>query len=726
MKRIFLLILIINISIEAFCDWQTVIDPNSTWEYFLGNSEPDTNWYKPDFNAENWLQSTGGFGYGDNDDHTTISHVNSLYIRTDFTIANKEIIKSIILSADYDDGFIAYLNGIEIARSYNLKNSGDKIAFNYSNFEDHEASIYRGEKPEQYSLDIKLLKLLINGENTLSIQVQNVSKTSSDMSSNFFLTVDIDTTKQIYKNPPSWFEAPMNLTESHLPIVILNTYGLNIPDEPKIKADMKIIKNGDGLINRISDTIYDFSGRIGIEMRGQSSQYYYPKKQYGIEIHNTQGEDTSVCLLGLPKEEDWILNAPYGDKSLIRNAITYNIANKLGQWAPNCKFCEVVLNGEYMGVYILMEKIKRDKNRVSISKTTENHNSEDKLTGGYIIKVDKWNNNYEWWMSNNSFGNHNSVRYQYHYPKPLNITYNQKQYIQSFIEKFETSMLASNYKYGNDSYKNIINIESFVDFAIINEVGLNVDGYRLSSYMHKDADSKGGKLKMGPVWDFNLAYGNDNYYNHGKTNGWQIEFFNENDSYSNPWWWFRIWDDSEFRSKFMSRYKELRQNTLSDNNIDKMIDSLVNNIKTPSARNFQRWDILGKQVWPNHYVGDTYNQEISYLKSWIKQRLTWIDSNISVPTGIMVNSEKLNVKYFPNPVIDELNISFSLDRKETIEMKFYSLNGQQISSYKYNNLTIGENEITYNISELNLNTGHYLCVLKSDSFIKSFIITKKL
>ena len=239
-----------------------------------------------------------------------------------------------------------------------------------------------------------------------------------------------------------------NFTQSNLPIVIIETYGQNIPDEPKITVDMGIIFNGPGEINYLTDPFNDYDGIVGIEKRGSSSQWFFPKDQYAFETRDAEGNNLNVSLLGLPAENDWILHAPYSDKSLMRNVLTYKWANEMGAYAPRTVFCEVILNGDYQGVYVLMEKIKRDENRVDIAEMDENDLAGDSLTGGYIIKIDKnegagnagWESEFPPYP-----GAWQEVYYQYHYPKPENIKYQQKQYIQQFVNNFETVMNSSNF-----------------------------------------------------------------------------------------------------------------------------------------------------------------------------------------------------------------------------------------------------------------------------------------
>ena len=177
-------------------------------------------------------------------------------------------------------------------------------------------------------------------------------------------------------------------SSSNLPIIFIDTDGQQIIDDERITANMGIIYNGAETRNNISDTFNEYNGNIAIELRG-SMALLFPKKSYRFETHNDQGEDLNVSLLDMPSENDWILYAPFVDLSMIRNVLVYDISNDIGRYASRTRLCELVLNGNYQGVYVLMEKIKRDNNRVDIAAMNENDTAGDSLTGGYIIKIDK-------------------------------------------------------------------------------------------------------------------------------------------------------------------------------------------------------------------------------------------------------------------------------------------------------------------------------------------------
>ena len=179
------------------------------------------------------------------------------------------------------------------------------------------------------------------------------------------------------------------LTNSNLPIVVLNTNNVTIPNTPKIPATMGIIWNQDDQNNSVTDSFNEYYGQIGIERRGSSSNSF-PAKSYSIETRSPLDSNHNVNIFQMPKDNDWILYAPYNDKSLIRNVLTYHLGNKLGHWSPRTQFCELILNGDYMGVYVFMEKIKINPGRVDIYENNMNDTEDNTLTGGYIFKIDKF------------------------------------------------------------------------------------------------------------------------------------------------------------------------------------------------------------------------------------------------------------------------------------------------------------------------------------------------
>ena len=410
--------------------------------------------------------------------------------------------------------------------------------------------------------------------------------------------------------------------EDKLPQIIINTNGGIIIDEPKISAAINISHAGE----------VSYTGNIGIEIRGASSQMF-PKKSYGIETWDENNSDINVSLLGLPAEEDWILYAPYSDKSLLRNVLNYDLSRDLGRYASRTVFVELTLNNQYQGVYVFMEKLKRNSERIAIDKLNFDENSGEDVTGGYILKIDKTSgsNIGNGYNELNSFPSKSgqNIFFLYEYPDAEIITTDQKAYISSYVTDFEAALASDNFTDANLGYASFIDIPSFIDFFLLNELSNNVDGYRISTYMHKD---RSGKLKMGPIWDFNLAFGNADYCSGGETNVWAYKFSERcpSDNLLVPFWWDRLLQDPYFVAQLKERWETLRGGVFSENSIIAKIDNYNNILEKAGAidANFKTWDVLGAYVWPNYYVGATYNEEIDYLNDWVRNRLTWMDDAI--------------------------------------------------------------------------------------------------
>ncbi len=433
-------------------------------------------------------------------------------------------------------------------------------------------------------------------------------------------------------------EQPVNWGEA-IPFVVVETGSGTIVDEPKIPAKMDIIQKGD---------TSHFS--IGIEYRGSTSQSF-DKKSYGIELWDSEGNDISLSVLGLPEEEDWILYGPYSDKTFFRNVITYDLARGLGHYSSRTRFIELQINGDYLGVYVFMEKLKRDKNRIDINKLKDDENSGEDLTGGYILKIDKstgdsdltgWEGNYDY-NSTNSFrsrydtdGNllpyaaygtkqSQETYFLYEYPDADDITPEQKDYIQSYMDTVEMSILGD----AGLAYEDYLDLSSFVDYFLLNELSHNPDAYRLSTFIYKD---KGGKLVAGPVWDYNIAWGNDSDSYRSSYDTWIYRYndYLSGDLWLVPFWWEVLVEDDAFRSLVKARWEDLRANDWSDSTLENMINQYYDELVKAEVvdRNYDRWRVLGVQLPFNGFVGQTYDEEIDFLKSWITKRTAWMDSQI--------------------------------------------------------------------------------------------------
>jgi hypothetical protein len=495
--------------------------------------------------------------------------------------------------------------------------------------------------------------------------------------------------------------AQVNFTSSDLPIVVINTNGQEIPDEPKIPAEMGIIYNGPGQINHLTDPFNEYNGRIGIERRGSTSQFLSDKKPYAVETRDANNESINVSILGLPSENDWVFLAPFSDKSLMRDVLTYTLARRIMPYASRSRYVEVVLNGNYQGVYAILERIKRDNNRVDIATLNPDENSGDDLTGGYILKIDKFEGVFNDGFPSNFSppGNPDGeIFFQYHYPRPDNISGPQKAYIQQFMHNFEQVMASDNYTHPQNGYPPLIDAGTFVDFFIINEITRNVDGYRLSTYFYKDKDSNDPRLKMGPVWDFNIALGNADYCAAWMTSGWAVDFNSvcPGDYWLIPFWWNRLREDPAFLQQVKTRWQQLRSGLFTNQEINATIDSLAGVVAQSQVRNFQRWPILGTWVWPNAYVGDTYQQEVDYLKLWLSNRLAWLDEAIDqLSTGTDEAAGHFAVSVYPNPAGERpVVFEFFLQTAGNLNLTLHDGAGRLIDRITVNAAT-GRNRIEW-------------------------------
>ena len=678
--RLTILLLMTNLIVAAqpVNHWETVVYNNDTWRYEIGNSEPPADWMQVGFNDMQWTIGTGGFGYGDYDDNTQIPITTSVYMRHIFQLVDTAAIKMAILHSDYDDAFVAYLNGVEIARR-NIGTVGIPPAFWHTADSYREAELYQGAAPEDFIFHGASLKNLIKeGANTLAIQVHNHSINSSDMSSNFFFSLGISDTSMHYGNPPNWFSAPTEIS-SNLPLIIINTNKTEeVFDEPRVAAQMGIIDNGPMQTNSTFDDFNGYNGRIEIEIRGASSQLF-PKKNYGFETQLANGENNNVSLLGMPEENDWILHGPYADKSLLRNVVAYHLARSTGHYAPRTRLCELVLNNDYRGVYILTERIKRDKNRVDIANLKAEDIMGDELTGGYILQIDRDN---EYIPNDGWYSGFPAWKfYAFDSPDFDVIQPEQSNYIQNYINDFEQMMNAPDYE---ENYRDYADVDSWVDYFLVTEIGKHIDAYKLSFFMYKDKDSNGGKLHFGPIWDFNLGFGNFDFDCPPQPAGWAYQF-HDFCQHPIPFWVEELTEISQVSHQIDCRWTEMRAGAWHTDTLMQLIDENVEILSDAQARNFERWQILGTYVWPNDFIGETYEEEVNFLKNWLTQRLNWMDANMLGNCDFFTDTDNVspisNLNIYPNPIDNYVFIELSNNNFINTQFELYDITGRYIQSY---------------------------------------------
>ncbi|MFH0758162.1 MAG: CotH kinase family protein [Bacteroidota bacterium] len=397
-----------------------------------------------------------------------------------------------------------------------------------------------------------------------------------------------------------------------LPLMMIQTNGQTIGPGERIVAEMGLMDySSSGRSNLLTDSFNVYNGRIFIKIRGSSSQLF-PKKNYNFETQDDSGANYNVPLLGLPEENDWVLHGPYTDKTLIRNVLSYHIASATGSYAPRTRWIELWINNDYSGVYVLSEKIKQDDHRVNIAELDPDDTDGDQLTGGYIIQIDR--NDPE--PGDGWYSAYRNVFYAYHDPGYDQLVPEQKAYIRDFVSGFEDAVKSAA---DESDFLPFIDINSFADYWIPTEICKHVDGYKLSFYMYKEIDSRGGRLHLGPVWDLDLAYGNSDFGDEPVPQGWS--WTKCETSSIRPFWITDLMATEPIRNAIACKWKGLRAGALNTDSLIHYIDDNLETIREARMRNFERWPVLGIYVWPNYYVGTDYGDDVEFLKTWLTLRL---------------------------------------------------------------------------------------------------------
>ena len=472
-------------------------------------------------------------------------------------------------------------------------------------------------------------------------------------------------------------------TDSNLPIVIIttdldvNNQSLEILDDPKILSSMKIIKRPDGSRNYLSDAnttaFLNYNGRIGIEIRGSSSQLL-PKKGYGLTTLKADNiSNNNVSLMGMPSENDWILNGIAFDPSLIRDYLSYNLSRQLGNYATRTAYCELVINGDYKGLYILQEKIKSSTGRVNILKIATTDNNAPNLTGGYITKADKdtGGDPIAWTMSSYSWG----TNFIHELPKPTAVTTQQNSYIYNQFLNLQNTSNTNNINLVT-GYPSVIDIPTFIDFMLMNELASNPDGYQFSTFFHKD---RSGKLRAGPIWDFNLTYGNDLFsmgFDRSRYNVWQFS----DGGNDGPKFWRDLFNNPTYKCYLSKRWNELIQpgQPLNYNSLVQYIDQIVASISEAKVREHQKWATVPNQV-----------AEIDNLKLFLWNRISWMTSNLGSYTGCS------NI-VIPALVITKINYNpYATTSTESDNLEFVEIQNTETSTVNLTGFYFKELGITY-------------------------------
>ncbi|MDA9997060.1 CotH kinase family protein [Gammaproteobacteria bacterium] len=333
-----------------------------------------------------------------------------------------------------------------------------------------------------------------------------------------------------------------------------------------------------------------------MKIRGRgNSTWEFPKKPFQMKLDD-KGE-----FLGMPNDKKWLFLAEYADKTMLRNKIAYEmgyISNL--DWTPQARFAEVFINGEYNGTYNVTQKVEESDNRVALGDT------------GYLLELDQLE---RLDFDDVYFESTATDKFIVNIKEPsLEYDSEEYSYIVNLIGSFESALFGANFTSESNGYRQFIDIDSFVDWFLISEITKNVDSMFFSSiYLNVIPEER---IKMGPLWDFDLAFGNVDYADSRYPEGWWVKY--------NPWY-ERLFQDPYFVAKVKERFEYFNNN--QDLIIDK-IDTYSAQLKWAQEENDNKWQTMGVFVWPNPVVFDTYQEEVDSMKSWYSARMSWLESAI--------------------------------------------------------------------------------------------------
>jgi len=436
-----------------------------------------------------------------------------------------------------------------------------------------------------------------------------------------------------------WADAEVTSFQSTVPVVVIESLGFDIDDEAELEErpfrPLSILVFEDASAGLSGQPTW--SGAGAMHVRGSSSAQY-PKKQYTLETRDERDRDHDVPLLGMPAESDWVLHAPYSDKSLVRNAMMYKWSNAIDRYAVRTRHLElfVVPHGavatlaDYRGVYVLMEKIKRGPERVDVANLTEDDVHDPEISGGYLLKKDWWDEGFD------------TAIYNDHLiwvdPDVDTIQEEQADWINGYFNAFEAALAGPDFADPWIGYSRFIDVDSFIDHHLMVELARNVDGYVLSTFLHKDRE---GRIQMGPIWDYNGSLGGADYFCSWLTDGWHHTFDEAwcggggesfpADNAAAYLWYERLFEDPWFAEHYADRWALHRAGAWSTVKLHADIDHEAGALSAAAGRNFVRWPVLGQYVWPNApgwAQRTTFDSEVAYLKTWLEGRLAWMDEQL--------------------------------------------------------------------------------------------------
>lgn len=381
-----------------------------------------------------------------------------------------------------------------------------------------------------------------------------------------------------------------------LPIFWINTEEVEITKEVFVDGSLRVDANGQ---------VNNNSVEIPLEIRGRgNSTWEMPKKPFRIRFRQ------NTPILGFPSTRNWVLLANFADKTLMRNHLAFDIARQLtSDFVPRSNFVELFLNGAYQGTYQLTDHIRVESARVNIPTLRATDNSPELITGGYFMEMDDRLDEITTFRTEKM--NLPIAMKDPEIPSPQ-----QLDYIKNYLNQIETSLLSDSAGHPTNGVGQYIDMTSFVNWYLVNELSKNNDAAAFSSiFMVKD---RGQKLKMGPVWDFDIAFGNINYNGNQSPEGWWVR---------ESGWYKYLFQIPAFESAVKAKWDEWKTSKLPG--IFEEINGTAYKLRFAQQQNFGKWQTLYNYTWPNATVLGTYENEVQYLKDWLNKRIIWMDNEFS-------------------------------------------------------------------------------------------------
>lgn len=415
-----------------------------------------------------------------------------------------------------------------------------------------------------------------------------------------------------------------NVSTAHdLPVLLLDAYGGGaVGDDFRSVAIMEFQPSGGTTSLQATPTL---AARGGYHLRGQSSRMF-DKLPYRLELWDDTGDDLDLPFFGMPAESDWVLRGPFADKSLVREALVYDLGRAMGLATPRYRLVEVYVNddanpvaaNDYRGVYMLEETIKNQKNRLDLKGLDPEDVTPPKVEGGYIMA-------FEWLAAKEPrlTCTGSPCWTDLEVKDPDDLVPQQRAYITGYVQKLNDVLHSADRFNPTTGYPAYVDVASFVDFAIINELSRDLDAYYRSQYFYKD---RGGKLTAGPLWDFDLTFGVGGYFGNEQVQGWQYQQTRQPIAFD---WFTVLMQDPAFVNQVKVRWQELRRSTLSDNELRTRVSGLTAPLSGAAARNFTRYPNLSTRMIGPFITSTTgtWQGQVSELQSWMLRRAAWLDTS---------------------------------------------------------------------------------------------------